>query len=379
MGVVGTCFKLVFFVIVPLLVLAVAAFIGYCASTPNPWGTAFVNIFLVQGTLTGTMKYTPEVPSDIVLMPRPANELFATLPSGHKLPMSGIGMCCRPNAYHHPSVRNQVLWYLAQGGRHIDGADVYLNHEAIGQGIQDAIKLGVPRSEIFVTTKVWPDQFGTEETTKAVQRFLKELQLDYIDMILLHMPRRNLGLFGTGPNEFADLGCESATVCRQQTWLALTAARKQGLVKEIGISNFRLSHIKELQELEGGAPIAVNQLQFHPWHDDAMMELTQYCRDNNIHIVGYNSLGGSFEKDKAFSQAALKAIADAHNTSVSQVLLRWSIQSGASVIPGTGNPKHMLQNLGVYSFELSPAEMSTMAQLRKDALVTAMPSYFNPE
>lgn len=95
MGVVGTCFKLVFFVIVPLLVLAVAAFIGYCASTPNPWGTAFVNIFLVQGTLTGTMKYTPEVPSDIVLMPRPANELFATLPSGHKLPMSGIGMCCR--------------------------------------------------------------------------------------------------------------------------------------------------------------------------------------------------------------------------------------------------------------------------------------------
>merc|ERR1719240_2440816 len=113
---------------------------------------------------------------------------FFDLPDGDKMPGNGIGMCCRPTAYDPVSVRNTILWYLLKGGRHIDTASMYMNHEAIGLGIKDAMARGIPRKEIFVTTKIFSDNFGYEASIHRTRRMAVELGLDYIDLVLIHAP-----------------------------------------------------------------------------------------------------------------------------------------------------------------------------------------------
>merc|ERR1740130_564412 len=152
---------------------------------------------------------TPPVPSDLTPKPRPANELFATLEgSGDSMPLNGLGMCCRPTAYDDISVERTIEWYLLLGGRHIDGADIYLNHKAIGKGIQNAMAKGIPREEIFLTTKVYPLHFGYEETIKIVESALEDLGLDYLDMVLMHAPVRVLpGAAATGCKGLTNKEC----------------------------------------------------------------------------------------------------------------------------------------------------------------------------
>mmetsp|Transcript_49210 Transcript_49210/g.100481 ORF Transcript_49210/g.100481 Transcript_49210/m.100481 type:complete len:378 (-) Transcript_49210:88-1221(-) len=376
MGVVGQCFRLVFFVILPIVTIAVAAFVGYLASTEYPWGT----FFYVVGkyTMAGS-KTTPPVPADVAVSPRPAQEMFVDLPSGHKMPMLGLGLCCRPSAYDHDSVRNSVLWFLLQGGRLLDGAQLYLNHDAVGEGIKDAIARGIPRKEIFMTTKIAPGKdFGYEGTKAWVAQMLKELQLDYVDLVLIHFPRNHMGLLSEA-TEFKGmgLGCDSARECRAATWKALSEAREQGLIKEIGVSNFRQVHMDAIQELNL-APIAVHQLQYHPWLPSWFAEITQYNMKHGIKMTGYFSLGGSLNKAKADTVATLTAIAEHHNRSKAQIMLRWSIQKGVSVIPGSGNPKHMKENLGTYEFELSSEEMAKIDALAADPIVD-VPEFMIPK
>merc|ERR1719443_1391981 len=114
--------------------------------------------------------------------------MFFDLPGGDRMPANGLGMCCRPTAYDPVSVHRTVLWYLLQGGRHIDTASVYMNHEAVGQGIKDAMARGVPRKEIFLVTKVFPDHFGYQESIQRTEEMVKELGADYIDLVLIHAP-----------------------------------------------------------------------------------------------------------------------------------------------------------------------------------------------
>ena len=106
------------------------------------------------------------------------------------MPANGLGMCCRPTAYDDVLVRRTILWYLLLGGRHIDTAHLYLNHHAVGLGIQDAVARGVPRSEIFVTSKIFPSHFGYQTTKDTVPKLLEDLQLEYIDLLLMHFPSR---------------------------------------------------------------------------------------------------------------------------------------------------------------------------------------------
>ena len=113
---------------------------------------------------------------------RPDNEMFLDLPGGFKMPQEGLGMCCRATAYDDVLVYRSVLWYLLLGGRHIDGAHLYLNHKAIGEALAEAIRRGVKREEIFVTTKIFPTQFGYESSLEMVNKYVEELGLDYIDL-----------------------------------------------------------------------------------------------------------------------------------------------------------------------------------------------------
>ena len=172
-------------------------------------------------------------------LPRPVDELFLTLPGGKVMPQQGLGMCCRPTAYDNVLVYRTVLWYLLLGGRHIDGAHLYLNHRAIGKGIAEALRRGVPRQEIFVTTKMFPTQYGYESATALVPLYLEELGLEYLDLLLMHFP--SVPSFIPSPCKKEG---KNTRECRQETWTALSEARKKGLVHNVGVSNFGVSHLQ---------------------------------------------------------------------------------------------------------------------------------------
>lgn len=358
MGVFSFCIKSF-----SLLVVVVAVLVGYIATSEVPAGTLF---WLVHQPHTLYEHYhgklTPAVPEGMEAAARPANEVTFKLPSGADMPGSGIGMCCRGTAYHSASVYNTALWYLLQGGRAIDTADVYVNHGDIGRAVKEAVRLGVPREEIFITTKIFPDNFGKLSAEKYLARVVEELDVDYIDLVLLHAPL-DIRSFVMKSEPFATYTeCNSSLECWGQTWEVLGKAHKAGLIRDLGVSNFNHEQIQELQTLPIVAeiPVAVNQLPFNPWVPQFQKDVVKWCQDNGIRVTGYQTFGGLIGKNTATSAGALKDIASAHDVSTFLVLARWSLQRGVIIIPGTGNPKNMVKNLAVHSFKLSDKEMEVL-------------------
>mmetsp|Transcript_30835 Transcript_30835/g.70742 ORF Transcript_30835/g.70742 Transcript_30835/m.70742 type:complete len:376 (-) Transcript_30835:50-1177(-) len=349
-----------------LIVLVLAVLIGWLNMQKHPIGYVFAAVFTLQGL---GKPQTELVPDDLTPQPRPAEEIFFDLPSGDKMPAIGIGMCCRPTAYDAVSVHRTILWYLLQGGRHIDTASVYMNHEAIALGIKDAIARGVPRKEIFVTTKVWPGHYGYNESIQRGREMVKELGLEYIDLVLLHVPiqiqpallgKYYLGKLLGGSAVDAKLGSDpTVQQLRLEAWKGLSTLWKEGLIRNLGVSNFNIEHMKEVQDLKL-APISANQMQFHPWAPDWLKAIKAYCQENNIVVTGYFSLGGFDNKDKTTNLDALTEVSKVHGRRTAQILLRWSLQKNVAIIPGTGNPKHMVDNLGTYGFSLSDEDMKKL-------------------
>jgi len=350
--------------ILPALVIFTAIAMGFFYQHELPLGLFFATVIpLLKFTLPpsiighGKMDGTPPVPDDMLPLPRPVDESFLTLPgSGTEMPQNGLGMCCRPTAYDDVLVYRTVLWYLLLGGRHIDGAHLYLNHRAIGKGIAEALRRGVKRSEIFVTTKISPTQYGYDSAAALVPHYLEELGLEYIDLLLMHFP--SVPSFVTSPCKKEG---KNAMECRQETWTALSEARNVGLVHNVGVSNFGVSHLQELEGVAGGAPIANNQIEFNPFVPESVRETVEYCANKNISITAYSPLGGFMNQGKAFVDETMATIsANNDNRRISQLMLRWAIQRGCAVIPGTGNPDHMKDNLAVSSFKLSNTDMETI-------------------
>merc|ERR1712216_225698 len=158
-------------------------------------------------------------------------------------------------------------------------------------GIRDAIARGIPRSEIFLTTKLFPRFFGKEAAKIAVKRFLEELGVEYIDLVLLHMPNHPLA----GP--MGECSGKTPLSCREETWQSLSSIRKEGLVRDIGVSNFNVRQIKEPQALQA-APVAANQIQYNPWAPDWQLDTVTYCHSQRIVVTAYASLGMFMEKAK---------------------------------------------------------------------------------
>lgn len=438
----------VFCKVLPYTILFLAAlFTGWCSehNTPMWEGKFFAALYpVMNGHLppimvgSGKMEGTPEVPQNMLPQPRPANELFLPLrgndgdgggdidsddsaPNNNNnnnnmnmMPQSGIGMCCRPSAYDDVLVERTVLWYLLLGGRHIDTAALYLNHKPIGRAIQEAIRRGIPRSEIWITTKLWPSQFGHKTAHAAVtKQWLKELQVDYIDMVLLHMPKRVPRI----PIIMADLSDEclrakvSAEECHRLTWLALSELRSKGTIRNLGVSNFAVGpddtnkagppsgnldddsttsrgFLEALVSLHDEvdsdlyAPVTNNQIPFNPWLPMEWKRTVSYCQEHKIQITGYYNLGSHLQHGEARTLQVLKTLADKHSKgSVAQIMLRWALQKGTAIIPGTGNPDHMKENLGVYdAFVLSDAEMEEIDSLstaeEAKRFWTVTPSFF---
>jgi len=369
MGMIAASFRFFCTRIGPLFILAFAVLVGWLNQAETCWeGRLFETIIpLMKGYKPptifghGGMAGTIPVPDDMKPEPRPENEMFLELLGGYRMPQNGLGMCCRPSAYDHELVERTVLWYLLLGGRLIDAAHLYGNHRAIGKGIAEAIKRGVPREEIFVTTKIYPSHYGYNTTLSTVPMFTMELGLEYIDLVLMHAPVR---IPFPSWKECDDLGL-SKTQCRQATWKGLSELRDKGITRSIGVSNFAIHHLEQIDQL-GLAPIAVNQIMYNPWAADSWSETFQYCSRNNIAVTAYNSLGGFFQHAEAKTVDTLTGLSEKHKVSVAQIMLRWALQINAAIIPGTGNPKHMRENLEIYNFELSKEDMEAIDALKTD-------------
>ena len=254
---------------------------------------------------------------------------YVTLNNGIKMPMAGIGTFLLTPDEAEASVLN----VLAYGYRLIDTANAYVNEKAVGRAMK---KSGVSREEIFLETKLWPAFY---EQSDAVEKTLERLDTDYIDLLLIHQPAGN---YIAG-------------------YKLMEKAYKEGKVKAIGLSNFSQSQIREILDICEVKPVVL-QTEVHPYYQEK--KLKDYLKKEGIVIQAWYPLGHG---DKALLEEPLfQELGKKYGKSSAQIILRWHIQAGNVVIPGSKNPAHIHDNFDVFDFALTDAEMQEITTLNKD-------------
>lgn len=224
---------------------------------------------------------------------------------------------------------------LAAGYRHIDTAAMYDNEAEVGRGLRAS---GIDRSEVWLTTKVWVDALEPQELRASLERSLHRLEVDQVDLLLMHWPSPDVPL--------------------ERTLEAMTKLREERKTREIGVSNFPSALFREALDL---APVIVNQVEYHPFLSaDAVLEV---CEERDVELTAYRPLA----KGKVDGEPVLHAIAAAHGKTPAQVALRWLIgQPRVSAVPKASTPERRRENLDVFDFELSPEEHARIDALPKD-------------
>jgi 2,5-diketo-D-gluconate reductase A len=258
-----------------------------------------------------------------------------TLNNGVEMPILGYGV------YQIPAEETEraVSDALAAGYRHIDTAAAYGNEEAVGRAIRAG---GIPRDELFVTTKLWVHDGGEEGTRRAFDTSLQRLGLDHLDLYLIHQP-------------FGDV---------YSSWRAMQDLHRQGLARAIGVSNFYPDRLVDLIDHNELAP-AVNQVETHPFFQRA--DYQALMAERGVQIESWGPLAEG--RNDLFTHPTLSGIGEAHGKSVAQVVLRWLVQRGVVVIPKSVRPERMAENLAVLDFELSEEQMRSIATLDTGASV----------
>ena len=269
------------------------------------------------------------------------------LNDGQKLPTVGFGTYKSKGQEGIEAVSTAI----SSGYSLIDTAAVYGNEETVGKGIKAS---GASREDIFVTTKLWRENLGYESTKKEFEKSLNRLDLKYIDLYLIHWPA-NAKNYDNWQKTNAD------------TWRAMEELQAEGKIKSIGVSNFFQEHLEALFETAKVIP-AVNQIEFHPGY--WQQELVSYCKKQNITLEAWSPLA----RGKVFENEVLKEIAKAHNKSVSQVCLRWIIQHEVIAIPKSTNPERIQENIELFDFELTSAEMEKIDHLPKMGFSGELPN-----
>lgn len=264
------------------------------------------------------------------------------LNSGIQLPVIGLGVW---DIAKGTQTEQAVQWALDAGYRHIDTARVYKNETEVGTAVR---KSGIPRNELIVTTKLWNDDQGYDSALAAIDKSLERLAMDYVDLYLIHWP---------------DLSWSKAPVNitnkRAETWKALEEIYKSGKAKAIGVSNYTIEHLEEMDSY-ATIPAAVNQIEFHPfWFRKELME---YCHKKNIAVVDYSPLS----RGKKLQNSKITTIAKAHGKSNAQVMIRWGLQHGNVVIPKSANKERIEENINVFDFELTKEDMTAMDLLNEN-------------
>lgn len=268
---------------------------------------------------------------------------YVTLNNGIKMPMVGFGVF---QIKDHDECIRVVLDAIEVGYRLIDTAQSYGNEEAVGEAIQ---KTNVPRNELFITTKIWISNYGYENAKVSIEESLEKMQLDYLDLVLLHQP-------------FKDY---------HGAYKALIDLYHEGKIKAIGVSNFYPDRLVDLC-LDTDVIPAINQVEVNPLHQQN--QALEYNQKYDVQLEAWAPFAEG--KNGIFTNATLSEIAQKHQKSIGQVILRWLVQRGIVPLAKTVRKERMLENINIFDFELTEEDMQTIANMNKDT--SSFFSHYDP-
>ncbi|MGG3161015.1 aldo/keto reductase [Geobacillus stearothermophilus] len=267
----------------------------------------------------------------------------AVLHNGVKMPWVGLGVY---KVKEGDEVKSAVRTALEVGYRHVDTAAFYENEEGVGQAIRES---GIPREQVFVTTKVWNTDQGYETTLKAFDASLKKLGFDYVDLYLVHWPVK--GKY-------------------KETYKALEKLYKDGYVRAIGVSNFQIHHLQDVMADCEIKPM-VNQVEYHPRL--TQKELQAFCRENGIQLEAWSPL----MRGEILTEPTIVEIGKKYGKTPAQVVLRWDLQHGVVTIPKSVTPARIKENANLFDFSLTAEEMKQIDALNLNKRIGADPDNFN--
>ncbi|MED5241960.1 MAG: aldo/keto reductase [SAR324 cluster bacterium] len=247
------------------------------------------------------------------------------------MPLFGLGVWA---AQAGQETYDAVLHALKTGYRHIDTAEMYGNEKDVGKAVVDS---GINRAEVFVTTKLWDSGLGYDHALKAFDVSLQKMSLDYVDLYLIHWPENGSQL---------------------KIWRALERIKKEGRTRSIGVSNFAPKHLKELLFVDSEHPV-VNQVELSPFLQQK--HIYSFCQKENIHLTGYCPLS----RGNRFNDSNLSRIAKETKKSAAQVMIRWALQRGHTVIPKSVSPSRIEENANVFDFNLNNEQMKILDGLEE--------------
>ena len=267
---------------------------------------------------------------------------FIQMNNGVSIPQIGLGVFQTKDG---EETCNAVKWALEAGYRHIDTAMIYGNEESVGRGMKES---GLAREEIFLTTKLWNADIRAKRGKEAFEESLKRLGTDYVDLYLLHWPVEHFA----------------------EAWAALEDLQMEGKIRTIGVSNFQIHHLEELEKTQRIAP-AVNQIESHPYFNN--QTVIDYCLKKNIQVEAWSPLGGT--GGNVLQDPKLAEIGAKYGKSAAQTVIRWDLQRGIIVLPKSTHQDRIVQNLDVFDFELSDEDMQAIADLNRNRRVGPDPDH----
>ena len=267
-------------------------------------------------------------------------EKFMLLSNGVKIPSIGFGTYKSGDDEETAKIIKNAL---NLGYKMIDTASFYNNEVGIGNGIKES---GIDRKDIFIVTKLWNDDHGYENTIEAFNKSLNKLQVDYIDLYLIHWPNK----------------------LNAETWRAFEHLYETGKVKAIGVCNFKVEHLEELKKTAKIMPM-VNQVEIHPF--STKNNIINYCKDNNIKVVAWSPIS----RGRVLSNDLMIDLSQKYKKSIVQIVLRWHMQKGVIPIPKSSNENRIKENIDIFDFEISSEDMKAIDSLDEgyDMSVTTPP------